>query len=345
MKIVADGRVAALDTTFGRHGVLVKLAGQDIANRHLRDADALITRTVTRVDRALLEGTPVRFVGTATIGFDHIDTAYLDSAGIAWTNAPGCNADATAQYTLAMYLLACRRLGRDPLSQTYGVIGRGNVGGRLVQLLAALGVSAQANDPPLEAQGEDGLRPLDAILECQVISLHVPLTRHGQWPTHHMINASFLASISSHALLINTSRGDVMDGQAVRTWMAAGGHAALDVWPGEPDVDEELLERAIVASPHVAGYSLDGKRRASAKVYREFCERFGLDTDVNGACPGLPPKPRLRGQALARAIADGTPVEDDDRAMRSLLRLNARQRTDAFQALRSSYSLRRDLTL
>ena len=345
MNIVADERLAALDTTFARHGTVHTLPGQDIANQHLRDADALIIRTVTRVDRDLLEGTPVRFVGTATIGFDHIDTRFLAEAGIEWANAPGCNADATAQFTLAMYLLACRRLGRDPLTQTFGVIGRGNVGGRLVQLLEALGVSSIACDPPLEMKGVEGLHPLHQVLECQAVSLHVPLSRQGQFPTFEMINQDTFAVMPNRALLINSSRGAVVSGPALKAWMAKGGQAALDVWPGEPDIDATILEGTTVATPHVAGYSLDGKSRASALVYRNFCEHFGLEAEGEIGASEPPPNPRLRGRALADAVTEGIPLDDEDRAMRSLLDLAPGQRADAFHALRSNYPLRKDLVL
>lgn len=346
MKIVADERIAALDETFGHHGEITRRRGADISRRDLLVADALLVRTITRVDAALLEGTPVRFVGTATIGFDHLDTAFLDSAGIHWTNAPGCNADATAQYTLAMYLLACRRLELDPCTRKYGIVGRGNVGGRLMQLLAALGIEAIACDPPLEAQGQSGLVPMSDILECGAISLHVPLIREGRWPTYKMMNLRFFRHISTQTLLVNSARGDVIEGDALTAWMASGGAAALDVWPGEPEIDANMLVSSVVATPHVAGYSIDGKNRASAMIYRAFCACFDLAATAGPAVEDRGPgEPRLRGTELADAILSGTPVEQDDASMRRLLDLPDGRRAVAFEALRANYSLRRDLTL
>ena len=346
MKIVADERVAGLDEAFGRHGTVLKLPGRDIRRSHLQDADALLVRTVTQVDASLLEGTAVRFVGTATIGFDHIDTRFLDAAGIAWTNAPGCNADATAQYTVSMYLLACRRLGRNALQGKYGVVGRGNVGGRLMRLVEALGLDTIACDPPLGSQGVPDLVSMDAILECDAISLHVPLTHSGHWPTIHMMNQEIFSALSTDALLINSSRGDVVNGEALGEWMAQGGTAALDVWPGEPDIDTNLLARSIVATPHVAGYSLDGKNRASAMVYRAFCAQFGYQgLESPPTVDSIKAQPQLRGAALADAILSATPVEKDDASMRGLLDVPYGDRGKFFESLRSGYMLRRDLQL
>lgn len=347
LKIVADERVAALDSTFGRHGELTLLGGREIRHHHLIDADALITRTVTRVDRHLLEGTKVRFAGTATIGSDHIDGAWLDGAGIRWTAAPGCNADATAQYTLATYLLACRRLGIDPLVQRFGIVGCGNVGERLRHLLDSLNVDVIANDPPLEAQGATGLRSLDEILGCDAISLHVPLTRSGRWPTWHLFDRDVFARLSNHTLLINASRGNVVDGAALGDWMAWGGRAALDVWPGEPHIDAGMLEKAVIATPHIAGYSLDGKYRASAMVYRAFCECFGLEPGPTPEPPARPAPPDLniRNPSFMKHLLKACPVERDDAAMRTLLEIPPAERAGAFDALRSNYPLRQDLPL
>lgn len=347
LKIVADARIAALDATFGRHGDLLKAEGRAIERAMVEDADALLTRTVTRVDRALLEGTPVRFVGTATIGSDHIDTAWLERSGIRWAAAPGCNADATAQYTLAMYLLACRRLERDPFVQRFGVVGRGNVGGRLTRLLKALGIDVIVCDPPLEAQGEPGLVSMDEILGCDVISLHVPLTRDGRWPTYRMIDEPVFQSLGTGALLINACRGDVVAGPALAQWLGRGGQAALDVWPGEPEIDTDTLEKVVVATPHIAGYSLDGKYRASAMIYSAFCECFGITPEPVLEAPPTPAPTNLdiEDPSFMDQLLEACPVSRDDAAMRSLLESPEGERATAFEALRSGYPLRRDRAL
>lgn len=346
MKIVADERIAALGETFARHGELLALPGREISPAHLENADALITRTVTRVDRELLEGTGVKFVGTATIGTDHLDTRYLDAHAIGWASAPGCNADATAQYTLAMFLLACRRLGLDPLAQTYGIVGCGNVGGRLRNLLEALDMHVIACDPPLQDQGTSGFHSMDDILECDAISLHVPLTRTGRWPTHHMFDQATFDRLGTGHLLINACRGDVIDEAPLRRWIESGGHAALDVWPGEPDIAADLVQLATVASPHIAGYSLDGKLRATSMVYRAFCAHFGLEHRGDAHPPAGPrlDTGSLAAQGFDDIVLATCPVERDDRVMRERLGHEAADRTAEFDALRSNYPGRRDFS-
>jgi erythronate-4-phosphate dehydrogenase len=322
LNIVADERVAALDETFARHGEVLRLPGQEIAHRHLRDARALIVRTVTQVDQALLQGTAVRFVGTATIGTDHLDTAWLEHAGITWTAAPGCNADATAQYTLAMYLLACQRIGVDPLAQRFGIVGCGNVGGRLKALLERLGVPAIACDPPLEAKGEKGFHPLEDILDCDVISLHVPLTRLGRWPTLWMFDQAIFEHLSPRTILINAARGDVIAARALRDWLGRGGRAALDVWPGEPRIEAAILEKA-------------------------FCGCFGFEAGPEQAPPASPPPATLdiKDETFMEDLLSACPVARDDAAMRSLLDAPPAAREAAFEALRANYPLRRDVSL
>ena len=345
MKIVADERIAALDSTFSRHGELVTLPGRDIRPTHLRDADALITRTVTEVNQELLDGSSVRFVGTATIGTDHLDTCYLDNHGTRWSAAPGCNAHATSQYTLAIYFLACRRLGLDPLKQSFGIVGYGNVGGRLRKLLQALNIDVIACDPPLEAAGAEGFRPMSEIVKCDVISLHVPLTRSGHWPTYQMFDESMFEKLSS-TLLINACRGDVIEASSLKDWVNDGGHVALDVWPGEPDIDPRLIELATVASPHIAGYSLEGKLRATSMVYREFCDHFGLSGYEAVSPPSWPELEVPAGgiRTIDDIVLNVCPIERDDEATRQRLGPETVDRISEYDALRSHYPERRDFS-
>jgi len=269
--------MAALDETFGAHGEIIRVAGREMSRNDLESADVLLVRSVTPVGPRLLEGTPVRFVGTATIGLDHMDTDWLDAAGIAWASAPGCNADAAAQYALGMMMLACQRLGRAFSAQRVGIIGRGNVGSRLQALLEALEVQTVACDPPLVEQGVRGLVTREEALDRDIVSLHVPLTRSGPHATRRMIDAKALAAMRPGALLVNTARGAVVAAAELLQWLTSGsGYAALDCWPGEPDIHPALLDAALVATPHVAGYSEEGKRRGTQMIYRAFCRHFGL---------------------------------------------------------------------
>jgi erythronate-4-phosphate dehydrogenase len=345
MHIVVDRNIRAAEATFGTHGRLEFLDGRAIRNEHLRDADALLIRTATRVDETLLRGTPVRFVGTTSIGTDHLDLAFLERQGIAWANAPGCNADAAAQYTLAMAWLACERLGRRLPSLTAGIIGHGNVGSRVAGLFRALGMSVAANDPPLADAGAAGLVSLDEALAQELVCLHVPLTRAGPYPTWRFIDAGALARIPAGALLVNTARGDAVDGAALLAELQAGRlHAALDVWPGEPLLDSDLLRAVTVATPHVAGYSDDGKRRGVLMVYAAFCAWARLEPVVPPPPPPAPPDLRVGPgeDALGKALDAACFVRQHDAALRTLTAVSAQARVAGFDRLRREYPSRRD---
>jgi erythronate-4-phosphate dehydrogenase len=344
LKIVVDQNIRGAESTFGHHGELTFLEGRAIRNGDLRDAEVLIVRTATTVDETLLRGTPVRFVGSTSIGIDHIDTAWLDRRGIAWSNAPGCNADGTAQYTLAIAWLACERLGISLTKLTAGVIGRGNVGSRVQTLLEALGVTVVANDPPLADAGEPGLVTLEEALAQDLVCLHVPLTRAGPYPTFRFIGRRELARMRPQSLLVNTSRGDVVDGGALLDSLRTGRlHAALDVWPGEPRIDPDLLAAATVGTPHVAGYSDDGKYAGTRMVYEAFCEFFRLEARPM-AMPGQSPELHIQaGQdPIAAALEAACFVQSHDEALRALARQNAADRVLGFDRLRREYPSRRD---
>jgi erythronate-4-phosphate dehydrogenase len=345
MRIVVDRNIRAAEATFGAHARLTLMDGRAIRNEHLREADALLIRTATRVDETLLSGTPVGFVGTTSIGTDHFDLPFLERQGIAWANAPGCNADSAAQYTLAMVWLACERLGRSLPALSAGVIGRGNVGSRVQDLLRALGMAVVANDPPLSDAGVAGLVSFEEALAQDVVCLHVPLSRDGPYPTHRFVGARQLDRMRPGALLINTARGDVIHGAALRTALETGRlHAALDVWPGEPRVDAGLLRAAIVATPHVAGYSDDGKRRGTLMVYAAFCAWAGLERVAPPPPPAAPPPLHVASgeDALARALDAACFVRRHDAALRELAGASAGARAAGFDRLRRDYPPRRD---
>ena len=345
MHIVVDRNIRAAPATFGAHARLSFLDGRDIRRQDLVSADALLVRTATRVDAELLEGTPVRFVGSTSIGTDHMDTAWLDSAGIRWANAPGCNADAAAQYTLAMAWLASARLGRNLQELSVGIVGRGNVGSRVMALFEALGMDVVANDPPLAEAGVQRLVSLDAVLERDLVCLHTPLTRLGPHPTWRLFNASVLGAMNDGALLLNAGRGDVVDGDALRRELGAGRlAAALDVWPGEPRIDAEILRASTVATPHVAGYSDDGKRRGTLMVYRAFCEWAGLAPVEPPGPPWSPAPLRVSAgrEGLGQALEAACFVSRHDAGLRALAALSMDERALGFDRLRRDYPPRRD---
>ena len=343
MNFVADENMPNLAETFGTHGNIEYCKGRKICHENLVGADILLVRSVTRVDRQLLRGTGVRFVGSATIGIDHLDTAWLDANGITWAYAPGCNADAAAQYTLAMMWLACHRLKRDLWRQTVGIVGHGNVGRRLEQLLKTLGIPVMSCDPPLQDKGEQHLVDMAEICRNSIISLHTPLTSSGDYPTLHLLDAELLAKLAAKTLLVNASRGGVIEKSSLLEHLQSGHlNAALDVWPDEPFIDPELLNLVSVATPHVAGYSREGKLAGTAMIYKAFCKNFAIDTTVTNiteieaielACPaGI-----TREEALLQAILSSSQIARDDHALRNQPANNQNDKRVHIDSLRKAY--------
>lgn len=282
MNIIADENMPAL-TAFASLGKVTPLAGRVLNREDLHEAQVLLVRSVTRVDAALLAGTPVRFVGSATIGTDHVDTAWLAQAGIGFAHAPGCNAMAVAEYVLQAVLdWACEQ-SRALEELSVGVVGVGNAGGRVARLLAAAGCRVLGCDPPRAAVGErmEGDlaldQSLDQLLGCDVVTLHVPLTAEGSYATHHLLDAAALARLGPAQLLVNSSRGPVIDNAALLHRLASGSgpSVVLDVWEAEPQVPPELFARVRWGSPHIAGYSVEGRTRGSLMVLQSLCTYLG----------------------------------------------------------------------
>ena len=350
MHIVADENIPLLDEFFAAFGSIRRLLGRAITAADVRDADLLLVRSVTQVDRALLQGSRVRFVGTCTIGTDHLDLDYFAEAGIAWSSAPGCNARGVVDYVLGSVLTLAEREGVDPAQRSYGVVGAGQVGGRLVALLQGLGWQVKVCDPPRQAaEGGDFVSLEQIIAECDVISLHTPLDAD----TRHLFDHSRLAALKPGTWLINASRGAVVDNRALRELLQQRSDlkAVLDVWEGEPLADPALAALCQLATPHVAGYSLDGKLRGTAQIYQACCAFLGVAEQVRLA--DLLPKPWLAEISLAAAAEPGwalanlcravyDPRRDDADFRRSLVGDEA-QRRAAFDALRKHYPMRREI--
>jgi len=343
----------ALDETFAAGNELVRLNGRRIIDEDVKDTDVLLVRSITRVDASLLENSKVRFVGSATIGIDHLDTQWMSANNIQWANAPGCNADAAAQYTLAMMMLACARLNKDFLQQSVGVIGRGNVGSRLVRLLQALGMSVVACDPPLQDMGQADLVSMAEACGQNIVSLHVPLTHDGPCPTQHMFNQQQMSKLPNGTLLVNAARGGIVDAGALFGELANKRlHAALDVWPDEPYVVCELLDQVVVATPHVAGSSVQGKRNGTYMIYQSFRQKFPAETP---ALDILAPQSPTAGildfsadhslqEVLHQLIQASCPVARDDQAIRSLIDRSPGAQRVQIDSLRSHYPRRHEFT-
>ena len=260
------------------------LPGGDIQREHLMDADALITRTRTRCNGELLEGTSLRFIASATIGFDHIDTAYCKENGIGWTNAPGCNSSSVEQYLVSALLWLAVHRGLKLRSMTLGIVGVGNVGAKVARVAEALGMKVLLNDPPrARKEGNESFVSMEKLKEqSDIISLHVPLNRGGEDNTFHLVDHAFLRSVKKGLILINTSRGAVVDELSLLKGIEKGiiGEAILDVFENEPLVQRDLLEALSLASPHIAGYSLDGKAKGTAMSVQAVSRYFGLGLDA-----------------------------------------------------------------
>lgn len=343
MKIVADKNMPLLAETFGRHGEIQLLNGREICRADLAGAEVLLVRSVTRVNEELLQGTGIRFVGSATIGIDHLDTAWLEANNITWAHAPGCNANAASQYALAMMWLSCERLQRDFRQQTVGIIGRGNVGGRLEHLLKVLNIPVSSCDPPLQDRGGQQLVCLDEACANSIISLHVPLTSSGKYPTKNLLDSRQLDKLHPNTLLVNTSRGGVIEKAGLLTQLGSGRlQAALDVWPDEPFIEAEMLEKVTVATPHVAGYSREGKQAGTEMIYQAFCRAFNLnyfsDPAVVFETIALDFPPQVgTDEALRQSIQSSSQVIRDDAALRELPPYDQTDNRVHIDGLRATY--------
>ena len=280
LKVVADDKIPFLKGVLEKYAKVVYLPGGKIAKSDLIDADALLVRTRTRCDASTLEGTTVKFVATATIGYDHIDTGYCQSKGIRWTNAPGCNSASVAQYMASTLLSFSLKSGFKLQGATLGVIGVGNVGSKVAKVGRALGMKVLLNDPPRErTEGAKEFCSLDTVLaEADIVTIHVPLTSEGPDKTYHLGEKGFFEKLAKSPFLVNSSRGEVVSGPALKEALAKGQvrAAALDVWENEPDIDLALMAALFQATPHIAGYSTDGKANGTAMSVHALARLFNL---------------------------------------------------------------------
>lgn len=290
-RVVADCNIPFIDTLLGDSVELIQLAPALIDADAVRDADALITRTRTRCNADLLDGSRCKLVATATIGTDHIDFDYCNAHGIEVVSAPGCNAPAVAQYVWASILDLTA--GRDASTVTVGIVGVGHVGSIVERWGRSMGFRILLCDPPRrEQEGGDEFVDLATIArECDVITFHTPHTRTGNHPTHHLASESFFKSLARKPIIINSARGPIVDTPALLAAIDNGtvSHTVIDCWEGEPDINPRLLALADIATPHIAGYSLEGKTRASIVVANAVAHRFGLT--INNAIETPSPAP------------------------------------------------------
>ena len=349
MKVVADDKIPFLKGVLESEGIEVTyLAGAKTTAGDVADADAIITRTRTKCNAALLGNSRVRFIATATIGFDHIDTNYVESKNIHWTNAPGCNSSSVAQYITSLLLNLAVKHNFSLAGKVLGVVGVGYVGKKVAAVGKALGMKVLLNDPPrAKAEGMEKFVDLDTIArQADIITIHVPLEFEGIDKTFHLAGKEFLDKLSSRQYLINASRGEVVDNTALRNMLKAGrlGGGALDVWENEPDIDPELLQLLDYATPHIAGYSTDGKANGTSMSVNALAEFFGLSDRLKNWYPDNVPVPEnmiiecpaqgTTEEKLLYAVSQSYNIADDT----SRLRHNPAE----FEKLRGNYPLRRE---
>lgn len=351
MKIVADENIPFVKQCFSSLGDCITIGGRNIGPEILKDADGLLVRSITKVDKNLLAGSNVKFVGTATIGFEHIDIAHLAENNIGFSSAPGSNSNSVAEYIISALLNLADKYDFDISEKSIGIIGVGNVGGKVEKKARALGMKVILNDPPLQrTTGDEKYRPLKEIFSCDIVTLHVPLTSNGIDKTYHLADEKFFSSLKTGAVFINSSRGNVVDESALKNAITSGkvGSCVLDVWKNEPCIDLELLDMVDFATPHIAGYSYDGKVEGMIMIYNAFCRHFGIEPKFSAA--DFLPAPAVERIAIApneqkpllKAVNMLYDIKNDDANLRQVKQKIADQRGAFFDSLRRNYPIRRE---
>ncbi len=354
MKIIADENIPFVAECFSSIGKVEVVPGREITPGVVADADVMLVRSITPVGADLLAGSKVRFVGTATIGFDHIDIEYLSRNKIGFALAPGSNANSAAEYVIAALLNIAKRHSIDLEGKSIGIIGVGNVGGRVAKKASALGMKLLLNDPPLQRQtGDPKYLPIEKLFDCDFVTLHTPLTFEGEDKTFHLADERFFESLKTGCIFVNASRGGVVDSSALKTAIEESRlqTTVLDVWENEPNIDVELLDMVDIGTPHIAGYSLDGKIAGMIMIYKEACEYFELEVkfDIDSFLP-VPAIPELKintqsvseQDVLLGAVERIYDIKTDDAKLRQIFEENIKKRGNFFDGLRKNYPVRRE---
>jgi len=343
MKIVADKNIPYLKGVAEQFGDVTYLDGAAFTKETIKDADTLIVRTVTRFDESALGGTSVKLICSATIGYDHIDTEYCDSHGIAWTNAPGCNSGSVQQYITSALINISRKMDFDLKGKTIGIVGVGNVGTKVAKACETLGMKVLLNDPPRQDfKGGDFVSLQTIMDEADVITFHTPLTKEGIYRTYHLADTDFFSALKKKPIIINSARGGIIDTHAIKNALKTGliSGAIVDCWENEPQIDPEYLNMAVIATPHIAGYSADGKANATRMSLNSIAEFYHLSKDpVSLVKEPAPVNPvidlnKYSGNRIYEAILETyNPVDDFSRLTND---------PSSFKRLRNEYPLRRE---
>ena len=351
MKIIADENIPFVKQCFSSVGDVLIIGGRKITPEILKDADALLVRSITKVGKDLLNNTNVKFVGTATIGFEHIDLNYLSAREIGFASAPGSNANSVAEYIVSALLNLADKYKFDVPQKSIGIVGVGNVGSKVDKKANALGMKVILNDPPLSRQsGDEKYRPIKEIFDCDIVTLHVPLTFEGIDKTYHMADERFFKSLKLGTIFINSSRGRTTDTPALKKAISSGKIKAcvLDVWEKEPNIDTELVKMVDYGTPHIAGYSYDGKVAGMIMIYDAFCKHFGVKPKLDAK--DFLPKPQVEKIVISKddpkplltivnALYD---IKRDDEKLRQMIKKGVERQGAYFDSLRKNYHIRRE---
>jgi len=355
MKILADENIPHVKELFSEFAEIATCDGRDICSEKIKDVDVLLVRSVTKVDKRLLENSPVRFVGTATIGIDHLDTKWLKQQNIHFTNAKGCNSIAVAEYVLSGLFVIADQFQIDLRKSKVGIIGAGNVGTAVSTRLKVMGIPYCLYDPPLEKTADPRKKASeDELMECEFITSHVPLTTSvdSKWPTENMINAKFFDKMKNLRYFINTARGNIIEPGALKSWLDSSDkyQCIIDVWRNEPFIDCELLKKCFLCTPHIAGHTREGKTRGALMLFHAFCQYFEfedtledelfLNRDLPKDIISLEQEQSFM-QALSSATWKVYDIRDDDKALRAGLNKDI---TKHFDRLRKGYKVRREFS-
>ncbi len=356
MKIIADQNIPFVEACFSSIGQVTLVGGRQITPDIVKEADALLVRSITKVNAGLLEGSNVKFVATATIGTEHVDQDYLAAKGIGFASAPGSNANSVAEYIVAALLVLGKKQNFQLEGKSIGIVGVGNVGSRVEAKCRALGMKVVLNDPPLQRQtGDAKYRPLDEVFACDFVTMHTPLTKDGPDKTFHLADETFFASMKEGTVFLNSARGKVQDEVALKKAMQSGRLSAvvLDVWETEPNVDPWLLKKVDISTPHIAGYSFDGKVVGMVMIYQAMCQHFKLEA-VKTVQDFLPapevPEIHITDDQLAAGeehiihdtVQQVYVINRDDFNMREILLQPESEQGDWFDGLRKNYPVRRE---
>lgn len=359
LNIVADENILLLEEFFAPIANITQVDGRAIQPQQVQQADALVLRSTAQVTAELLAGSKVQFVGTCTIGIDHLDTNYMDANAIAWHNAPGCNAEGVVDYAISAMNHAWQVHGIDPRQTTIGVVGAGNVGGRLIKRLQAAGLKVICSDPPKQAAQQCSDLPYVSLSEllvtADIVSLHTPLTKTGEDATLNLIDANLIQQLRPGSVLISAGRGEVVEQLALLQRLQSQNDlfVYLDVWQQEPNVDPAITSYCQIVTPHIAGHSLEGKVRGTEMIYQSLCQHFALPITQTLA----PLLPGAAAQELSVAGSSGVKMilnaavnsvynisQDRDRTLQALPKQAEKQVASEFDKLRKQYPVRREFS-